>query len=304
MKIKKFVLFILFLNVVIFVQAQDHRFDPPWNTPPESAINFTVPGIDNIPDLYGDIVDPQLTVFFAGNQFMVVGDLLAAFKTKFPQYERIFVETLPPGVLAKQIIGGSLTIGNLRITHKPDIYTAGLRTITEMKEYFERTQIYCYNNICLMVPENNPAGITSLNDLGQEKVRIAMPNPLWEGIGEQIQSSYKKAGGTALLDKIMKDKVNDSTTYLTKIHHRESPMRILYGTADVAPVWSSEAVYQKLIGHPIQSIEIPKELNSTATYVAAKLKTAPHPTAADDFLNFMASDTAKKIYQKYGFTID
>ena len=25
------------------VKAQDHRFDPPWNTPPESKVMFTVP---------------------------------------------------------------------------------------------------------------------------------------------------------------------------------------------------------------------------------------------------------------------
>lgn len=285
-------------------KAQDHhRFDPPWNTPPASAVHFTVPGIDNIPDLYGDIADPQLTIFFAGNQFMVVDDLLAAFKAAYPQYERVFVETLPPGILAKQIKGGSLTIGNLRITHQADIYTAGQRTIKEMNDYFSQTQVYCYNNISLMIPQDNPANITTLNDLGQDHIRIAMPNPLWEGIGEQIQASYKKAGGDQLVDKIMKSKVQNGSTYLTKIHHRESPMRILYGTADVAPVWTSEVVYQKLLGHPVSSISIPEHLNSTATYVAAKLKTAPHPKAADDFLKFMATDTAKSIYLKYGFSI-
>lgn len=299
----KYLLLFLFLAIFAVGKAQDHHFDPPWNTPPSSAVHFTVPGINNVPDLYGDIVDPQLTIFFAGNQFMVVDDLLAAFKKDYPQYERIFVETLPPGILAKQIQGGSLTLGNLRITHTPDVYTAGKRTIDEMKDYFSRTQIYCYNNICLMVPKNNPAKITSLNDLALDHVRISMPNPLWEGIGEQIQASYKKAGGDTLVNKIMKDKVASGNTYLTRIHHRESPMRILYGDADVAPVWTSEVVYQKLIGHPIDVVEIPESLNSTATYMAAKLKTAPHPKAAEDFMNFMATDTAKQIYLKYGFSI-
>ncbi|WP_164108869.1 MULTISPECIES: molybdate ABC transporter substrate-binding protein [Sphingobacterium] len=302
MKYKNLSIFLL-LAVATVAKAQDHHFDPPWNTPPSSAVNFTVPGINNVPDLYGDIVDPQLTIFFAGNQFMVVDDLLAAFKKDYPQYERIFVETLPPGILAKQIQGGSLTLGNLRITHIPDVYTAGKRTIEDMKDYFSRTQIYCYNNICLMVPKNNPAKITSLNDLAQDHVRIAMPNPLWEGIGEQIQASYKKAGGDELVNKIMKDKVTTGKTYLTRIHHRESPMRVLYGDADVAPVWRSEVVYQKMISHPIDVVEIPEALNSTATYMAAQLKKAPHPKAAEDFMNFMATDTAKQIYLKYGFSI-
>src|ERR1700709_1010378 len=96
----------------IQVKAQDHRFDPPWNTPPASDVIFTVPGVDNVPDLFGDINDPQLVIFFAGNQFMCIDDLLSAFKKEHPQYLRIFAETLPPGILAKQIEGGSITVGN------------------------------------------------------------------------------------------------------------------------------------------------------------------------------------------------
>lgn len=298
---KKTILSLALALGTLYSQAQEHRFDPPWNTPPESAVNFTIPGIDNIPDLYGDIVDPQLTIFFAGNQFMVVDDLIKAFKKDYPQYTRVFVETLPPGILADQIKGGSITIGNMRITHKPDIYTATKSIIKDMKEYLDETQIYAFNNLSLMVPQGNPAKIKSLNDLGKDKVKISMPNPKWEGIGEQIQASYTKAGGEALRKKIMETKVQDGSTYLTKIHHRESPMRILYGDADVAPVWASEVVFQKMKGHPVDEIALPDNLNTTATYIAGTLKNAPHPEAAKDFFNFMKTDTAKSIYKKYGF---
>lgn len=58
--------------------TQDYRFDPPWNSPPESAVNFTIPGIDNVPDPYEDINAPQLVIFFARNQFMVMNDLFTA----------------------------------------------------------------------------------------------------------------------------------------------------------------------------------------------------------------------------------
>lgn len=299
--IKKLILTISATILALYSQAQDHRFDPPWNTPPPSAVNFTIPGIDNIPDLYGDIENPQLTIFFAGNQFMVVDDLITAFKEAYPQYTRIFVETLPPGILAEQIKGGSLTIGNLRITHKPDIYTATKSIINEMSDYLDQLQVYTYNDLSLMVPQGNPAGIKNLSDLGKGTVKISMPNPKWEGIGEQIQASYTKAGGEALRKKIMEAKVEDGSTYLTKIHHRESPMRILYGQADVAPVWSSEVVFQKMIGNPVDEVKLPKELNTTATYMAGTLKNAPHPQAAQDFFNFMKTDRAKNIYKKYGF---
>lgn len=291
---------------VIFIMnksfAQDKfQFDPPWNTPPESAVNFTVPGIDNIPDLFGDIVDPQLVVFFAGNQFMVMDDLIAAFKAQHPAYQRIFVETLPPGILAKQIEGGSITIGNMRITHLPDVYAAGKNRIDSMQQHFSRTEVYAYNKLAIMVPKGNPKAVKSVQDLAKPNVKIAMPNPAWEGIGRQIVSVYKKLGGEALEKKIMQEKVADGSTYLTKIHHRESPMKILYQEVDAAPVWYSEVVYQSILKHPVELVEIPKDENIRATYMIAEMKNAPRAKAAKDFVDFMKSDQAKAIYKKYGF---
>ena len=102
--------------------SRSNRYDRPWNDPVKAGESFTVPGIDNVPDLYGDINDPQSVVFMDGNQFMVVDELLTAFRKEHPQYDRIFVETLPPGILAGQIKTGSVSIGNMRISLRPDVY--------------------------------------------------------------------------------------------------------------------------------------------------------------------------------------
>ncbi len=281
--------------------AQDHRFDPPWNTPPQSSVMFTVPGINNTPDLFGDINDPQLVVFFAGNQFMCIDELIHAFKTAHPQYTRVFAETLPPGILARQIEGGSLTMGNLRITLKPDVYTAGKTRIDAMAPLFEDTVAYAYNKLAIMVREGNPKNIKGLKDLGKKEVRVAMPNPEFEGIGKRIEAAYVKAGGEALKNTIMNRKVQDSTTLLTQIHHRQTPLWVLYNRADAGPVWYSEAFYQKLIHHPVALIPIPDQENIQATYMAGSLKKAPHPQAAKDFMQFLQTVTAKAIYKKYGF---
>lgn len=283
------------------VFSQEHQFDPPWNIPPQSSVMFTIPGVDNVPDLYGDINDPQLVIFFAGNQFMVIDELLNSFKSSYPQYERIFAETLPPGKLAEQIDGGSLTIGNMRITLKPDVYTAGKGRIDQMADYFDRTAPYASNKLAIMVAKGNPKNIKGLKDLAQKDLKISMPNPLWEGIGNQIEAAYVKAGGESLKKTIMKDKVNDGSTYLTQIHHRQSPMRMLYGQSEVAPVWHTEVHYQEMLGHPIEGIAIPDSENMSVTYVAGKLKNSPNAQAASDFMDFLVSDTAKKIYKKYGF---
>jgi molybdate transport system substrate-binding protein len=292
---------ILVNNLQAQHQQSNYQFDSPWNTPPKSSIEFTIHGVENVPDLYGDITDPQLTIFLSGNQFMVVDDLLESFKKKYPEISRIFVETLPPGVLAEQIEGGSLTVGNLRITNKPDIYTAENGRINLMKDRFSRTEVYAYNNLSLMVKKNNPKKIQGLKSLGQKSILVSMPDPQWSGVGRQIENAYKKAGGEHLHDVIMNKKTENGSTYLSHLHHRESPLRVLNGDSDVAPVWSSEIVYQKMIGHPIDEIKIPESENVRSTYVAGQLKNAPHSDNATLFMNYLASDEAKAIYAKYGF---
>ncbi len=297
---------ILFAGIMLLLgrsvsAQQNYQYDPPWNQPPAAGVNFTVPGVDNVPDLYGDITDPQLVIFFAGNQFMCLDSLLTAFKKAYPKYQRIFVETLPPGILAEQIKKGSLTMGNLHISTQPDVYAAGKTRMTEMTPYMSYTAPYAYNQLSLMVYKGNPKNIQGLTDLRQSGIRVSMPNPAWEGIGRQIETAYQKAGGEELRQAVMQAKTNDSTTYLTRIHHRESPMRILYQQSDVAPVWSSEVFYQKMLGHPVEEVVIPEKENIRATYMIGQLKKAPHPAAAKDFIKFIQSAEGKRIYRMYGF---
>lgn len=283
------------------VKAQEHKYDPPWNAPLQSTLNFTVKGVDNLPDIYGDINDPQLVIFMGGNQFMVLDELLAAFRKKHPQYQRILVETLPPGLLFEQIKTGSLVIGNMRISLKPDIYTTGKNKIEENKAMFERTDAFTATKLALMVRKNNPKKIKGLEDLKNDKIRISMPDKKIEGIGNTVEDAYRKAGGEKLHHKIMVDKVKGSTTFITQIHHRQSPMRILYNKSDVAPVWETEIFYQKSLGHSVDKVVIPEKYNKLSVSSAGLLKDGPNKEAANHFMDFLISEDAQAIFKKYGF---
>ncbi len=278
---------------------------PPWAQSSLSGKNFTIAMIDNLPDLHGDVIDPQLVVFFAGNQFMVVPDLIKAFQEEHPDIQRIYVETLPPGILVDQMEQGALVIGNLRIAiSEPDVFTAGHGRISRLQQekgWFDEIRQYANNRLAIMVPKGNPANIHSLRDLGAEGVRVSMPNPKWEGIGGRIVEAYHKAGGKDLADRIMDTKVATGTTFLTHIHHRQTPLRILTGLSDAGPVWYTEAHFQVMLGKPIETVTIPDKDNVIATYTAATMKKAPHPKAAKAFLDFLGSKKGFAVYEKYGF---
>ncbi len=291
----------------VMLQAQTA---PPWskgaNAPAaEKGFVFHVADIDNVPDLHGNPANAQLVLFIGGNQFFVLPQLVAAFERLHPELKgRIFYETLPPGILRRQIAAnGAITLGNLTIQVKPDVYEAGLRAVSEMQKngLVDDVVQYATNNLEIMIRAGNPKQIRSLKDLGRPDLRLSMPNPEWEGVARQIKASLRKAGGDALEKAVYEEKAANGTTRLTEIHHRQTPMRILSGTADAGVTWASEVRFQQSIGNPIEGVPIPAAQNTTAVYAGAVMNDAPHATTAAQWLAFLRSSEAQAIYRQFGF---
>ena len=95
---------------------------------PTAGFQFTVPQVDVLADFHGDSADPKLVLYVGGNYFFAMAPLVEAFEQQHPEYKgRIYWETIPPGLLVKQIeAGGTVTSGNMTWTAKPDAYLAGL----------------------------------------------------------------------------------------------------------------------------------------------------------------------------------
>jgi len=249
--------------------------------------------------------DADLILFMAGNQFMVMEELLSAFQKRYPEIKKIFYETLPPGLELRQILAGGARFGNMEIRVTPDIYTAVSNEAMQellkrglIKEYF----VYLHNRIVLMVRKGNPLGIKDVKDLARDEVRISQLGPL-EDITRYIIEMYKKAGGEEFVHRIMEEKRAEGTTIFTLVHHRETPLRIVKDTADVGPVWATEVIYAKNQGLPVDMVEVGEEFDQRdkVNYYITILNNAPHPENAKKFLEFIKSSEAQEIYAKYGF---
>jgi len=250
--------------------------------------------------------DSELILFMAGNQFMVMSDLLNAFKEIY-RIRKVSYETLPPGLLLKQIFAGGAIFKGKILTGRPDIYSSvseDAMKLLKKKGYIDDYFVYLHNRIVLMVPEGNPAGIKSVLDLARDDVRISQPNPENEDIGKYIIEMYRRAGGEELVKKIMEEKRKNGTTLFTLIHHRETPQRIINGEVDVGPVWATEVVYAKMMGLKVEAIEPGENLDQRdkVNYYITRLKNSPNPENAEKFLNFIKSKKAQSIYKRYGFT--
>ncbi|WP_104519042.1 molybdate ABC transporter substrate-binding protein, partial [Rhodopila globiformis] len=284
---------------------------PPWqhgenNDAINRGLAFTVPEIDVLADMHGNLTDPKLVLYVGGNYFFAMAPLVKEFESEHPEFRgRLYWETLPPGRLQEQIRkGGTITSGNMTWTVKADAYLAGLRKVQAMIDTGELAGpavSYVTNTLAIMVPKDNPAHVTGLADLGKPQVRLAMPNPAYEGIARQIKQSLEKAGGPALAKAVYTDKVADGTTILTQIHHRQTPLFLMQGIVDAGVTWQSEAIFQEQAGHPISHIVIPAAQNATAIYAGAVVKGAPHPDAARLWLDFIRSPQALAIFARYGF---
>lgn len=252
--------------------------------------------------------DSQLNLFMAGNQFMVMNELVAAFKAQHPGVQRIYYQTLPPGLQLKQIMAGGALFRGRVIDADADIYSsvnaaAMTQLATAGKIVPNSRRRYLQNRIVLLVPAGNPAGIATVEDLGREQVRVSQPDPANEDIAFHIMEMYRQAGGEALVKRIMEGKRSEGTTIMTAVHHRETPLRLQKRTVDVGPVWATEARYASSQQMAVEVIDPGPDLDqhSSINYYICRLKDSPNSENADAFMRFMVSDHARAIYSKYGF---
>ena len=200
----------------------------------------------------------------------------------------------------------ALVIGNMRVALKPDIFTAGhgrMVALQKQHDWFAGTRNYARNRLAIMTYLGNPYHITGWHDLARAGLPICMPNPKWEGIAAHaIIPALRSTGGKALVNRIYQKKVDDGSTFLTHIHHRQTPMRIMEHKCDAGAVWYTEAYFHaRMANHPVSLVQIPPKQNHVVTYTAGIMRKAPHRKAAEAFMGFLTGPRGQAIYRHYGF---
>ncbi len=262
---------------------------------------------------YGSVDDSytaDLVMYLAGNQFMVMAELIADFQEKNPDIETVYVETIPPGQILKNQLLKQGEIEGQKTAMNPDIFASvniGHLKKLNSEGLMDEHAIYIHNKLELMIAAGNPKNIEGPQDLGRDDLVQSHPNPQTEGI-------FKFYGSEMLKDLDLHEKVTgnadcrscwavEGKTWFTSRHHRETPDRIEKGEADVGIVWTTEVVHAKAEARPIDGVAIPAPLNKQdkVNYAIGIMKTGRNAENAARYLEYLATDAAQSIYESYGF---
>jgi molybdate transport system substrate-binding protein len=267
-------------------------------------------------DFHGSLQDPDLVIFMAGNQYPVLPDLVAAFRSWLsgqPQHrtvraERIFYATTPPGRLIDAMDSGQLLLGNFWIDVRPDrlwpdVFMTGPRQQRRMQaaHYLDNWSVYTRNRgTVLLVAAGNPKNIQGVADLMREDVRVAISSPAREPASyESYGATLRALGGADFADRLLKKR---NTISPVAVHHRENPQLIYEGIADVAPMYFHFGEYlKKRLPAYFDYVALPAEGNARDELAVSILNNAPRRSAAEAWVEFMRSDSAAAIYNRYGF---
>jgi ABC-type molybdate transport system substrate-binding protein len=257
-----------------------------------------------------DSYTADLVMYLAGNQFMVMHELITDFQKKNPDIKSVYVETIPPGQILKGQLLQQGEIEGQQTAMNPDIFASvniGHLKKLNSKNLMDEYAIYIHNKLELMIAEGNPKEIKGPEDLGRDDLVQSHPNPLTEGI-------FKFYGSEMLKDLGLHAKITggaeckscwaiEGKTWFTSRHHRETPDRIEKGEADVGIVWTTEIVHAKAEGRPIDGVAIPAPLNKIdkVNYAIGTMTNGRNADNAARYLSYLASDEAQAIYESYGF---
>ncbi|NJO73687.1 MAG: molybdate ABC transporter substrate-binding protein [Leptolyngbyaceae cyanobacterium RM1_406_9] len=145
------------------------------------------------------------------------------------------------------------------------------------------------NRLVLVVPANT-AGMTSLKNLTEARVkRIAIGDPRSVPAGQYAEEALTEAG----LWQTLKPK------YVMASNVRQVLQFVEAGNADAGLVYLTDA---KTTDEVKIAQMIPTNLHSPIAYPIAVLKRSSNQKVAKDFIQFLSSSIAKKVFAKYGFT--
>jgi molybdate transport system substrate-binding protein len=154
-------------------------------------------------------------------------------------------------------------------------------------------QIFLINQLIVILPDSNPAGLEKLEDLANPGIKLVLAAddvPVGK-YARQALDQMNSQFGTDFKDKVLFNVVSNEDNV------KQVVVKVQLGEADAGIVYASDAV----AAPDVKSIEIPADMNVIAEYPIAVLTQSPVQDLASDFVAYVFSPDGQAILQKWGF---
>jgi molybdate transport system substrate-binding protein len=152
-------------------------------------------------------------------------------------------------------------------------------------------EMFVSNRLTVIVPADNPAGITALEDLAQPGVQMILAV---EGVPvRQYTDEIVAALPANLQTQFYGNLVSEEDNV------RQVTAKIALGEADAGIVYTSDVTPD--IALQVLQISIPDAQNVVASYPIAPLVDAPSPLLAQRFIDFVLGAEGQAILMRWGF---
>lgn len=212
----------------------------------------------------------------------------ASLTDAFAEIESAFEADNPDVDVALNLAGSSALREQILQGAPVDVFAsadlASMRQVDQAGELESDPEVFARNRLQVAVPAGNPGGVVGLDDFRREELAIGLcaePVPC----GELARIVLSAAGVSPAVDT----SEPDVRALMTKIGLGELDAGIVYVTDVMA--WGSE----------VAGIEIPEELNESASYAIGVLARTARPDEARAFVDFVQSDRGQEILADYGF---
>ncbi|MCI8814114.1 MAG: molybdate ABC transporter substrate-binding protein [Lachnospiraceae bacterium] len=145
------------------------------------------------------------------------------------------------------------------------------------------------NKVVLVVPEGNPAGIESFEDLGADKLKLLALGNEDVPVG---QYSVEILNTLGILDELEAD---NKITYGSNV--KEVTTQVAEATVDAGIIYATDAFAAGLD----TVAEAGSDLCKPAIYPAAVMKGAQYPAEAQAFLDYLQTDACMEVFEEVGF---
>lgn len=237
-------------------------------------------------------------LFFRGNQPNVAGDqgelvLHCAAGLRVPVQEIVDRYKAEYGVSVRPHYAGSGELASQLEVAGGDLYfPADVSYIeqTRAKGLVQESMTAAYLTAGLAVAKGNPKGISRLEDLKREDVRVSLANPS-AAIGKFTK---KVLSGAGVWDEV------EAGASVFKFTVNDIAQDVATGAADVSVVWDAVAG----MFDALDFIHVPEFDQRRKTATVGVLKSSDNPTAALRFARYLtARDRGLEHFSKHGFQV-